>query len=334
MDGLFSRIRHFHLGLTAIALAFLGIAWPCSTSAAQGSEIPLLITTDRLERLIQDSDLLEDSNLTILDVQPQSNYRRRHIPKAVSLPFKKLTDLTSRIQGKRLPDMQLARTFGRTGIGKDSYVVVYDNVGGHLAARVLWLMHYLGHYRVSVLDGGIPKWKAEGRPITTKSIDRPARRRLFPIDLAPQHLATTDYVLEHLDDPNTVIVDVRPPKMYAAAHMPGAVNLPWKRSLTPDDVWRPLDELRATFEEAGVTKDKNVIVYCQYGNMNHHTYMTLKLLGYTRVRSYDLAWAGWSRDPSLPKVDASGNPAEVEAESSQETELGFVEPGGNQEKTD
>ena len=77
MDGLFSRIKHFHVGLAALTLAFLGIAWPCSDSAAQGSEIPLLITTDRLERLIQDSDLLEDSNLTILDVQPRSNYRRR-----------------------------------------------------------------------------------------------------------------------------------------------------------------------------------------------------------------------------------------------------------------
>ena len=310
MDGLFSLIRHFQLGLAAIALAILGIAWPCGVSAAQGSGIPLLITTERLERLIQDSDLLEDSNLTILDVQPRSNYRRRHIPKAVNLPYKRLTDLTSRIQGKRLSYVHLANRFGRSGIGKDSYVVVYDNVGGHMAARVLWIMRYLGHYRVSVLDGGFPKWEAEGRPMTIKSIDRPAQRRLFPVDLASQHMATTDYVLEHLDDPNTVIVDVRPPKMYAAGPMPGAVNLPWKRSLTADDTWKPLDELRIMFEDAGVSKDKNVIVYCQFGNMNHHTYLTLKLLGYPRVRSYDLAWAGWLRDSSLPKVDAGGNSVE------------------------
>jgi thiosulfate/3-mercaptopyruvate sulfurtransferase len=201
-----------------------------------------------------------------------------------------------------------------------------------MAARVLWMMHYLGHYRVSVLDGGIPKWKAEGRPLTLKSIDRPVGRRLFPIDLAPQHLATTDYVLEHLDDADTVIIDVRPPKMYAAAHMPGAVNLPWKRSLTPDDTWKPLDELRAMLEEAGVTKDKNVIVYCQYGNMNHHTYLTLKLLGYPRVRSYDLAWAGWSRDPFLPKVDAGGN--SVDARTGPATEPDAAETGDTQAATD
>ncbi len=334
MDSSFSQIRHFHLGLAAIALAFFGFAWPCSVSAAQGSGIPLLITTDRLEILIQDSDLLEDSNLIILDIQPRSNYRRRHIPKAVSLPIRKLTDLTSRIQGKRLPDLQLANIFGQAGIGKDSYVVVYDNVGGHLAARVLWLLHYSGHYRVSVLDGGSPKWEAEERPITTKSLDRPAGRRLFPIDLASQHLATTDYVLEHLDDPNTVIIDVRPPKMYAAAHMPGAVNLPWKRSLTPDDVWRPLDELRAMFEEAGVTKDKNVIVYCQFGNMNHHTYLTLKLLGYPRVRSYDLAWAGWSRDPFLPMEAPDGSPVEVDAQTGPAAEPDAAETGDSQAATD
>ncbi len=250
----------------------------------------------------------------------------------MNLPYKKLTDLTSRIHGKRLPDVHLANRFGRAAIGKDSYVVVYDNVGGHMAARVLWILHYLGHYRVSVLDGGFPKWEAEGRQIVTKTMSRPVPRRLFPIDFASQHLATTDYVLEHLDDPNTVFVDVRPPKMYAAAHMPGAVNLPWKRSLTPDDVWRPLDELRAMFEEAGVTKDKNVIVYCQYGNMNHHTYLTLKLLGYPRVRSYDLAWAGWRRDPSLPKVDNSDKPVEVDAESSQAVEPGSTESAGK--KTD
>ena len=68
MDGLFSRLRHFRLGLAAIALAFLGIAWPCSVSVAAGSEIPLLISTDRLEILIQDSKLLADSNLRVIDV--------------------------------------------------------------------------------------------------------------------------------------------------------------------------------------------------------------------------------------------------------------------------
>ena len=99
-----------------------------------------------------------------------------------------------------------------------------------------------------------------------------------------------------------------------------------EESLPPD--------LRAMFEEAGVTKDKNVIVYCQFGNMNQHTYLTLKLLGYPRVRSYDLAWVGWRRDISLPKVDVSGNPVEVDAEGSQETELGSIETEGNLETTD
>ncbi len=121
----------------------------------------------------------------------------------------------------------------------------------------------------------------------------------------PRRMATADWILEHMSDGDLVIVDVRKPAMFAKNHIPGAVNIPWNRSLSAEETWKSPEELRQLFESFGVTKDKNIVVYCQFGNMNAHTYLTLKALGYPRVRSYDRAWAEWGGDPSLPKTPAA-----------------------------
>ena len=103
-------------------------------------------------------------------------------------------------------------------------------------------------------------------------------------------------------DPNTVILDVRPPARYEDSHIPGAVNIFWKSTLNEDDSWKDLDELRQLYEAAGVTSDKTIVTYCQGGAHNAHTYLTLKALGYPQVRSYDRAWPEWGADPELPKA--------------------------------
>ena len=118
----------------------------------------------------------------------------------------------------------------------------------------------------------------------------------------PRRLATADWILEHMRDGDIVIVDVRKPDMFVKNHIPGAVNIPWNKSINAKGAWKSPAALRELFESLGVTKDKNIVVYCQFGNMNAHTYVTLKALGYPKVRSYDRAWAEWGGDPSLPKV--------------------------------
>ncbi len=282
--------------LTALSLMLLIPAVAAETEA-DFADPSLLVSTERLQ------SLLTEPNLKVVDVRNALDFQRGHIPDAVSFPASQVVDPTSRIKGARRSDNHLARVFAKLGIGKDSHVVFYDDRGGHLAARFFWIAHYLGHQRASVLDGGFPKWQEEGRPIS-KEPKRPDRKT-FPIDLTPRRMATADWILEHMSDGDLVIVDVRKPEMFAKNHIPGAVNIPWNKSLSAEGTWKSPAELRELFESLGVTKDKNIVVYCQFGNMNAHTYLTLKALSYPRVRSYDRAWAEWGGDPSLPKTAAA-----------------------------
>lgn len=260
----------------------------------------LIVSTDAIEKLLQ------DPAVRILDVRRPTDYRDAHIPNAVSLPYDTIQDPDSRIQGKRLDDQRLTITFSHAGIDRDTRVVVYDDQEGSQAARIAWILLYLGHVRVSVLDGGFPRWLAEKR-----SVDRVVmepRRELFPVDFKPHHEATAAFIVERIGDPNTVIVDVRSAAAYAKVHIPRAINLHWRRNLTPGPgrVWKHPDELRAMYEAAGVTKDKTIIVHGDAADMSHHTFIALRALGYPHVRSYDRSWSEWGPDSNLPKVDAQG----------------------------
>lgn len=258
------------------------------------SDPSLLISTEQLERA------LDDLNLRILDVRSPDLYQEGHIPFALSLPMAALLDESSRIEGARRSDAELVQMFSSLGIGRESRVVLYDDKGGHAAARILWILRYFGQQDVSVLDGGFPKWEDEGNQVTQQT--RLVTQMHFPLDLTPRRLATADWILGHLDDPDIIIVDVRPAERYIENHIPGAVNIPWQMNLAEDETWADVESLLELYESNGVTKDKEIVVYCQGGNHNAHSYLTLSALGYPLVRSYDRAWPEWGSDPNLPKV--------------------------------
>lgn len=116
----------------------------------------------------------------------------------------------------------------------------------------------------------------------------------------PRRMANADYILSHRDDPNTVVIDVRPPDAYAKGHIPWARNIPWSQNLGEDGLFLPAPALREHFEGHGVTPDRNVVIHCQVGLASSHSYVALRLLGYPRVRVYHRSWAEWGADPSLP----------------------------------
>ncbi|MBI4241625.1 MAG: hypothetical protein HY613_07900 [Candidatus Rokubacteria bacterium] len=261
-----------------------------------------IVTTDTLDKL------LHDPSVRVLDVRRPTDYRASHIPHAVNLPYDSVQDPDSRIQGKRLDDRRLAAMFGHAGIGARTRVVVYDDRDGNKGARIAWLLLYLGHDRVSVLDGGFARWLAERRPIDERVIEPP--RAVFPVDVKPHLEATAAFVVERLGTPHTVVLDVRAPTAYATARAPRATSLPWRQNLTagPAPVWKRPAELRAMYEAAGVTKDKTIVVQGDVADLSHHTVLTLRALGYPHVRSYDRSWSEWGPDSNLPKVDGQGQP--------------------------
>jgi thiosulfate/3-mercaptopyruvate sulfurtransferase len=165
-----------------------------------------------------------------------------------------------------------------------------------------------GHNAVKVLDGGIRKWVAEKRPLTTETTYFSPSN--FRAGYPTEELVDSRWVLKNLDNPNVVLVDARSEAEYSGqdvrarrgGHIPGAVNLNWISNLTPDDTaqFRTASELKEMYRGAGVTEDKLVVAYCQSGMRASHTYFTLLLLGYPSVKVYDGSWLEWGNREDLP----------------------------------
>ena len=259
------------------------------------------------------------------------------IPGAVSVGMvSDLSDPDHPVPDMLAPPEQFARVMGRLGIGDDTLVVAYDDWGLPLAsARLWWALSYYGHDRVRVLDGGLRKWRAEGRPLSTEVPAPPPA--VFTPRPRPDWIATKEEVAAALGRADVAIVDCLFPQLYHGTegrhqwgerpgHIPGAVNVPYIGNADPAlaDVTREErdhliaagrissyaspETLAAMYAAAGVTPDREVITYCGRGYAASCGLLALKILGYERVRLYDGSWTEWSGDPSLP-VEVSPPPA-------------------------
>ena len=272
---------------------FAPLAVSTQVVAADYANSQLLVETQQLEALLDEADV------RIIDVRSKEAYDQGHIPNAVHLGADDVIDPNSHVAGDLLPHHELAALLGQRGVGKDTRVVLYDDNGGFHASRLFWMLEYFGHGKVALLNGGIPKWQQEGRVVTT---DVPKVRQAdFALTYMPRRLATADWLLDRRDESSVVVIDVRPAKLYDAGHIPWAQNIGWKENLTADSTLKPADELLEKFAAQGVTPDKNVAVHCQNGMAAAHSYFTLRLLGYPRVRSYDRSWSEWGAADDLPK---------------------------------
>jgi thiosulfate/3-mercaptopyruvate sulfurtransferase len=211
----------------------------------------------------------------------------------------------------------LAQTFSRLGITTDHQVVAFDDCGGCFAARLWWLLRWMGHPRVAVLDGGLDEWKARGYPLapgqpamtTAKSAQWSGRPD-------PALVADADEVVRAIAAPLAPLVDARAPERYrgdeepidaAPGHIPGAINLPWNGNLDSNGSFIGSDRLRGRFESVISADDPSrTIVYCGSGVTACHDVLAMVHAGLPMPRLYPGSWSEWITDPNRPRaVDPS-----------------------------
>ena len=238
---------------------------------------------------------LHHPSLRLLDVRPADAYAAGHIPGGVQVELAWLSGVVDGVEGMLLPADAYARVMGLLGVDTLRTVVIYDANWGLPGSRVLWGLLRQGHTRVALLDGGWNRWRQEGRPTSTESA-RPSPA-VFQPHPADDTIATRDWLLARLDDPQVAIVDTRTPGEYAQGHVLGSVNWDWLNGVPVDswDAFRPADHVRAELAALGVTPDKEIVTYCRSGVRAAHTFVLLRHLGFPRVRNYDGSWLEWSQ---------------------------------------
>jgi thiosulfate/3-mercaptopyruvate sulfurtransferase len=298
-----ASLRIASLRLVVIVLG-LGLAGAVAAATGGYANPGLLVETEELARL------LGTRGVRIVDVRDgdraEAAYRGAHLPGAAFLHARELDDLRANAEGFPIRPERAAAIFGRLGIDHETRVIVYDDAGSVYAARVFFVLEYYGHTRTRVLNGGLAKWRREGRPVTgdVPTVE-PAR---FVPRARRELVATADEVRAMLGKDEVCLIDARSPEEFAGkdvrakrgGHIPGARNVDWAATVNPDHTFKSAAELRAIFEAAGVRPDRQVVTYCQSGVRSAHDYFVLRLLGHAKIKNYDGSWQEWGNDPSLP----------------------------------
>jgi thiosulfate/3-mercaptopyruvate sulfurtransferase len=273
-----------------------------------------LIRPEELRRRLGDPGLrVVDVRFDLGDTEAgERAFAEGHIPGAVYAHLDR--DLSGPIgtHGGRHPLPEagaLARRLGELGIGNSTEVVAYDADSGMFASRLWWLLRYLGHDHVRVLDGGLAAWRKGGHELTGE-VTRPAPARFVPAP-SPEMAVDREHVLRNLDNPDVLLVDARAAERYRgevepidprAGHIPSAVNLPFGGNLEQGRFRSP-DSLRSRFEL--LEGPDEVVVYCGSGVSAAHDVLAMEEAGYSGVRLYHGSWSDWCSYPDAP-VETGG----------------------------
>ncbi len=270
------------------------------------------VSTDWLEKN------LSKPNLKIIDTQPDiHDYITQHIPGSVYFNQKLLRIPFEGRPGAYVPDEVINKLFNRIGLKNDEPVVVYTAKGefrgwgdGLEQTMVAYTLARYGHNKVYVLDGGLEKWKKEKKEITKEfpKIDE----SIFNIDVQGDYYVNMDEVKDLKDREDTILLDARPKNVYEGqgpwilpGHIPGAVNLPWKKLMDNDNprLLKSDDEIKKIVNEVGATRDKLVICSCGTGREATNEFLLFKFyLGYPRVKIYEGSYTEWTSYPENPTV--------------------------------
>ncbi len=261
-----------------------------------------IVTAKELKTLSKSGDVI------IVSARNASDYSAKHIAGAINIDHKSLYKAEGVSSILKSAD-EIAKIFSEKGISVNSKIVIYDTGRNKAAGRLYWIFKYLGAADVNILDGHLKGWgKVRGKVTKNATKITPT---IF--SATPNAAISTDiaYVKAHKDDAGVVLLDVRSADEFAGTdtdknisrygHIPGAVNLEFKAVINEDGTIKSKDEIVSAMNAAGVTSDKEIILYCASSVRAGIVYMALvDILGYGNVKVYDGAFYEWQSDSANP----------------------------------
>lgn len=303
-----NRFRPGFLLLLALVLV--------STADAQKSRAGV-----RAEMLVSTGWLaqnLSKPNVVVLHVASERKaYDDGHIPGARFLSTREILAVRNGVPNELPPVADLQKAFERLGVGNQSRIVIYGENSGLAAARVYFTLDYLGHGdRAALLDGGLEKWRAEKREVSTQAVtpqtDAFTPRVRPQVKVEANDVRDLSWIASNIESPDVALIDARPLKQYEGedagglsrpGHIPGAASIYWMQHLVAPDnpTLKSARELQAMFEAAGIKPGQRVVTYCRSGMQASHSYFTAKYLGYD-VMMYDGSFGEWATIEGAPVV--------------------------------
>ena len=270
-----------------------------------------LVSTEWLAERLSDPHVVVVDASYFLPTQKrdaQAEYRAGHIPGAVFFDIEAISDHSTELPHMLPGPNQFGEAVGALGIGDGDSVVVYDTVGLFSAARVWWTFRLFGAKSVFILDGGLPKWKSEGRPIESSEVKRAPKK--FTAEMNVGAVALLDDVRMAQTDDSVQVVDARSAARFAgrmpeprpglrSGHMPRSFNVPYDQLIEKGRL-APRDQVVAAFTAAGVDLDKPIITSCGSGVTAAILTFALESIGKEPKGLYDGSWAEWGSRPDLP----------------------------------
>ncbi len=305
------------LALMLLLLPPLGHSQARASLALPAVRPEMLVSTDWLARR------LSNPGLVVLYIGERATYDAGHIPGTRFLALSDIAVSRGEVRNELPPVPELKKVFENVGVGDGSRVVLYGDWQGLLAARAWFTLDCLGHGdRAALLDGGLEKWHADGRPLSKE--EPQVKPAVFTPHINPGAIVQLpimqDLSWEADNDPAAplALLDARSPEEYAGTkdykgvsrrgHIPGAVSLYWMKMLEnkDDPQLLPPSELRKLFFDAGATPGKKVVTYCVSGVQGAFDYFVAKYLGYDATL-YDGSMMEWTNTPGTPVVTSNSN---------------------------
>jgi thiosulfate/3-mercaptopyruvate sulfurtransferase len=255
----------------------------------------MLISPSELNSILNDPDVI------IADTRSFKEYSENHIPGSVHLDLFAFHWIDTTKQGIENFNNQTRKLLSFLGVTSEKKIIFYDSVSGMLAARGVWMLMYFSHQNVSMLDGGITKWKKENLPLETKP--NGFKPTVFSGKINSDIISGFEYLQDNLN--KVKILDARSTGEYdgsiiraaQSGHIPNSINIDWNQNLREDGTFKNNDELSKIYD---YSKNSEIITYCQGAYRAANTFLVLKKLGFQNVRVYLGSWGEWGNNLHLP----------------------------------